>query len=128
MSERQRRWDRATRTIQDSGEGANQRQGDGTVRDEAVSLTCLGTDVRDHNSGCRLGDSLEVQPSRGAARPGSPLAEWQRLSRTQRRWGRLGLNWRWRGKRLGADQKGAPVLVVAVSGKVYVSCCTRLEK
>lgn len=33
-----------------------------------------------------------------------------------------------RGKRFGADQKGAPELVIASSGKVYVSCFTRLEK
>jgi hypothetical protein len=32
------------------------------------------------------------------------------------------------GNRLGADQNGAPVLVVAFSGNVKVSCFTRFAK
>jgi hypothetical protein len=37
-------------------------------------------------------------------------------------------NCRCRGKRFGADQKGAPVLVATSSGNVNVSCFTRFEK
>lgn len=45
------------------------------------------------------------------------------------RWlGSLDANCNGRGKRLGADQNGAPELVIESSGKVNVSCFTRLEK
>uniref|UniRef100_A0A7C9CVM0 Uncharacterized protein n=1 Tax=Opuntia streptacantha TaxID=393608 RepID=A0A7C9CVM0_OPUST len=48
---------------------------------------------------------------------------------TKRRWlGSSTENCNGRGKRFGADQNGAPVLVTASSGNVYVSCFTRLAK